>query len=290
MKKLKVYSVSTQSGNDTAAKGSASNPYTQKEYETMLDNDTWPGGYVKGLGYCLKGVTVTPSSSGSGSGSWGSGSMFDSWDSEGSSWPWDSSWPNNSNYGEENDEEKPKDHENNGNNGSSTNNRETSSNVPGSSGKSSSREKEIYVTGKVFGISAYSYNLLKTLPYYSGNIHITSVARTPEEQAKAMLNNIKKNGVQSQLKIYRLPGQKVILTYNKNLSDEANLRNMIAKILEEGPTKVSKHCADFSVLNVFDVSRRDLSNVLLLIKALKAVGIDYIDEPQNGCVHIEIPQ
>lgn len=76
----------------------------------------------------------------------------------------------------------------------------------------------------------------------------------------------------------------------KNLSDEANLRNMIAKILEVGPSNVSKHCADFSVLNVFDVSRSNLSSVKLLIKALKAVGIDYIDEPQNGCVHIQIPQ
>lgn len=284
MKKLKVYSVSTQSGDDTAAKGSASNPYTQKEYEAMLDNDTWPGEYVEGLGYCLKGVTVTASSSGSwGLGSWGLGSMFDSWDSEGSSWLWDSSWPNNSNYGEENDEEKQKGHESNETNGNKTNNRETSPNVPNSNGQSSSKGKVISVTGKVSGISAYSYNVLKTLPYYSGNIHITSVARTPEEQAKAMLNNIKKNGVQSQLKIYRLPGQKVILTYNKNLSDEANLRNMIAKILEEGPTKVSKHCADFSVLNVFDVNRRDLSNVQLLIKALKAVGIDYIStNPKTG--------
>lgn len=290
MKKIKVYSVCAQSGNDTAAKGSASNPYTQKEYETMLDNDTWPGGYVEGLGYCLKGVTVTASSSNSGSGSWGSGSMFDSWDSEGASWPWDSSWPSNSNYGEENYEEQQKDHKNNETNGSSTNNGDTSSNVPSSSGKSSSREKEIYVTGKVYGISAYSYKLLKTLPYYSGNIHITSVARTPEEQAKAMLNNIKKNGVQSQLKIYAAPGDKVILTYSKDLSDEANLRNMIAKILEVGPSNVSKHCADFSVLNVFDVSRSNLSNVQMLIKALDAMGIRYIDEPQNGCIHIEIPQ
>lgn len=90
MKKLKVYSASTQSGNGTAAKGSASNPYTKEEYEAMLDNDTWPGGYVEGLGYCLKGVTVTPSSSNSGSGSWGSGSMFDYWSSMDSSYPWDS--------------------------------------------------------------------------------------------------------------------------------------------------------------------------------------------------------
>ncbi len=89
MKKLKLYSVSTQSGNGTAAKGSASNPYTKEEYEAMLDNDSWPGGYVEGLGYCLRGVTVTASSSDSGSGSWGSGSMFDYWSSM-DSYPWDS--------------------------------------------------------------------------------------------------------------------------------------------------------------------------------------------------------
>lgn len=37
MKKLKVYSASTQSSNGTAAKGTASNPYTKEEYEAMLD-------------------------------------------------------------------------------------------------------------------------------------------------------------------------------------------------------------------------------------------------------------
>ncbi len=62
---------------------------TKEEYEAMLDNDSWPGGYVEGLGYCLRGVTVTASSSDSGSGSWGSGSMFDYWSSM-DSYPWDS--------------------------------------------------------------------------------------------------------------------------------------------------------------------------------------------------------
>ena len=105
-----------------------------------------------------------------------------------------------------------------------------------------------------------------------------------------MLNNIKRTGVQKQLKIYALPGEKVIGVYNENLCDSENIRNMIAKIYEVGPSKVSKHCADPSVLNVLDVSRKRLSNVDAFIKALRTLKFYVIDEPSNNCVHIEIPQ
>lgn len=43
-------------------KGSAENPYTQKEYEEMCDAGTWNGGYVSGMGYVLPEVVVTGSS------------------------------------------------------------------------------------------------------------------------------------------------------------------------------------------------------------------------------------
>lgn len=43
-------------------KGSADNPYTQKEYEEMCDAGTWNGGYVSGMGYVLPEVVVTGSS------------------------------------------------------------------------------------------------------------------------------------------------------------------------------------------------------------------------------------
>ena len=108
-----------------------------------------------------------------------------------------------------------------------------------------------------------------------------------------MLSNIKKNGVESQLKLYgSKPGSEVTKVYNKDLSDEENLSRMISKIYELGPQTVSKHCADSSKLNVVDVSRSKLSDKDAFLSALQSNSsiLKYIDEPSNGCVHIEILQ
>lgn len=61
MKEIEVYGVSTAS-DDTAPKGSSSNPYTYQEFDSMMNNGTWEGGYVEGYGYMDKGVTITGSS------------------------------------------------------------------------------------------------------------------------------------------------------------------------------------------------------------------------------------
>ena len=86
MTQIKVYSAAQQSSGSDAAKGTVNNPYTEAEYEAMLENDTWPGGYVEGLGYCGKAVIVTasyPDSDSMGS--------DDSWPSEDSfENPWES--------------------------------------------------------------------------------------------------------------------------------------------------------------------------------------------------------
>ena len=77
MTKIKLYVTKTQSDKSSTAKGTVDNPYTETEYESMLNNGTWQGGYVQNLGYCLKEVVV-------------SSSYPDSWyiDSE-DSWPFD---------------------------------------------------------------------------------------------------------------------------------------------------------------------------------------------------------
>lgn len=77
MTKIKLYVTKTQSDKSSTAKGTVDNPYTEAEYESMLNNGTWQGGYVQNLGYCLKEVVV-------------SSSYPDSWyiDSE-DSWPFD---------------------------------------------------------------------------------------------------------------------------------------------------------------------------------------------------------
>lgn len=261
-------------------KGTLSNPYSQEEFYAMLNAGTWPGGYVQGLGYCMAEITVVGSSSSS------DASESDSSDS--SEWS-DISDPfsDPDNIG---DLSNPDDNDQGSNSSSDGSSSEDSgSNSSGGGGSGSARV--ITISGKTNGISSYTYNILKNLPYYSGEIYITSVARTVEEQARAMLNNIKKSGVDSQIRIYAESGEIVINVYNENSSDEENLRNMIAKIYEVGPSNVSKHCADPSVMNVFDVSRSRLSDVNTFIVALKAAGVkNPLDEPDNGCVHIEIPQ
>ena len=42
MKTIKMYSANAQSSDGGAPKGSSGNPYTQEEYESMLDAGTWP--------------------------------------------------------------------------------------------------------------------------------------------------------------------------------------------------------------------------------------------------------
>ena len=72
---IKPYKAKSQNEGNSP-KGSIDNPYSESEYNSMLDNGTWPGGYVEGLGYCLPGVDVITSmpdsDSWGGSDSWGS--------------------------------------------------------------------------------------------------------------------------------------------------------------------------------------------------------------------------
>lgn len=178
---------------------------------------------------------------------------------------------------------------NNHNSGGNTGGSENSGNSSNSSNTDTS-DSDIKISFTTNGsISEYSIDILEKLDY-EGNIVITSTARTPERQAKAMLDNILKSGVSSQLDLYASAGDMVIRTYNPNLDYSTNLKNMTAKIYEVGPSKVSKHCADFSKVNVFDVSISSLSSVSDFKEALSKAGISYIDEPQNGCIHVEILQ
>ena len=38
--------------------GAYDNPYTLAEAESMMDAYTWYGGYVEGMGYVMRGVTI----------------------------------------------------------------------------------------------------------------------------------------------------------------------------------------------------------------------------------------
>jgi len=139
-------------------------------------------------------------------------------------------------------------------------------------------------------MSTYTMNLLYDIMESANNynITITSTTRTPYDQARIMYENIIAHGVQSQLEIYLPPGERVIGVYNPNLSREQNISNMQYKIISEGPTNVSKHCADPSQLNVFDVALSSINNQAAFENTLNAYSISFLKE--NGCYHIQIPQ
>ena len=139
--------------------------------------------------------------------------------------------------------------------------------------------------------SDYTAEKLRSLRYhgYTGDIIITSAGRSVNDQARIMYENILKHGKQHQLDTYKLPGQQVINTYDPKLSREENIAKMAKKIQEVGPDKVSKHIADFSVLNVVDIDKNTLSSVQNFKDAAKSAGFSKILD-ENGCIHIELPQ
>lgn len=265
----------------TAAKGTIDNPYSMSECEKMLDAGTWPGGYVRDdagtVSYVMKSVTVQ-GYSGSGSGSNWHGSDFEFCSG---SYEWHE--PDTDKKGcDEEGKGTPS-----GNEGGGT---DTGGNAGGGAGGGGNISSQVIFAGRFSSLSAYTKSIIKNLKGYTGTVYVTSTARTPESQARAMLDNIKKTSVEAQKKLYASPGDMVIDKYRNDRNDEENIREMLAEINRVGPSKVSKHCADPKVMNVFDVSRSKLNGVESFIGALKNANIYFIDEPQNGCVHVEIPQ
>lgn len=77
MKTIKIYK--PQALSSSGSKGTASNPYTQDEFDHMVESGTWNGGYVEGMGYVLPTVDV-----------WASSDSFSDSDSDSWSDPWGS--------------------------------------------------------------------------------------------------------------------------------------------------------------------------------------------------------
>ena len=142
----------------------------------------------------------------------------------------------------------------------------------------------ISISGK--NIPQAAMNKIVQIKGYQGNIVISSVARTPEQQARCMLNNIKSNGMEEQRKTYKYEGQQVLNAYNPNLSDEENVRRMTQKIKEVGPHRVSRHCVAVGDLCVFDVEKSSLSNVATFKQSIRTIAELVLDE--NNCVHVEM--
>lgn len=148
------------------------------------------------------------------------------------------------------------------------------------------------------GVTTHAIELLKMLGASSGNPHIdvSSVARTPYDQARVMYDNCLKLGVRSQYDLYARAGDKVVAVYEREVKQgkdkNAVIKAMQAKIMEIGPSRVSRHCVDTSIMNVFDVPFSSITNKKEFRRALNKFHpypiSRYLDENSNNCFHIEM--
>ena len=120
------------------------------------------------------------------------------------------------------------------------------------------------------------------------DITISRTAASVHEQAVVMYENIKRYGVKSQLGVYADAGDAVIRRYNSRYTDEVNIRMMEEEIKNQGPSHVSKHCADQSKCNVFDIAQSSVTDIYKLKKELEAKGCRVLIE--NHSIHVEYPQ
>jgi hypothetical protein len=139
------------------------------------------------------------------------------------------------------------------------------------------------------------------------NATITSTARTPADQARAMFNNLVNPAhpvpvnVANQLALYAAPGDAVInvfvaqtqgMTRAQILQNAANIQAaMVQEINNQGPQNVSRHCANPNQVSVVDVSAApfNANNAPLFIAAAQGRVARFIDERNtNNCFHLEL--
>ncbi len=149
-------------------------------------------------------------------------------------------------------------------------------------------------------VSAYSKKVLESIMTASGisKITITSTARTANDQARIMFENIERHGVQHQKKLYGSYGDKVIDNYStlksSGKSDSEIIVGMSAKITSLGPRNVSRHAGDPKKLNVVDIAPSGI-NLALRKKFESTISNEsrvskLITPPKDPAYHLEIPQ
>jgi RHS repeat-associated protein len=148
-------------------------------------------------------------------------------------------------------------------------------------------------------VSSHSIDILNSLTT-GENATITSTTRSPAKQANAMFTNIIQKGVDSQKKLYASSGDAVIDVYVQQkangATDEQIKSAMTQKIENVGPSNVSKHCANSTILNVVDISPSTIKDKKAfdnaLTQAKKDGLISKFIKPGGGepVYHIEIPQ
>ena len=134
---------------------------------------------------------------------------------------------------------------------------------------------------------------------------VTSTARTPFDQARAMFINLvnPKNtiaqNISNQKKLYAPPGDAVInifiaetnnLTYDEIIQGSLIIRAKMEKEINvQGPPLVSRHCADPATISVIDIWRSGFNsqNRPLFMNAVQE-RVYLINEPKNDALHLEL--
>lgn len=148
-------------------------------------------------------------------------------------------------------------------------------------------------------VSEFSLSVLRDIMRTAdvARLTITSTQRSPQDQARVMFDNIERDGVARQKALYKPAGQSVIDAYVAakaagKTADEIKAA-MVARILEIGPEKVSRHAADPRVLNVFDVSPASVAHQEAFVAAARNDGrvAKVLTPAENDpAFHLEIPQ
>jgi peptidoglycan hydrolase-like protein with peptidoglycan-binding domain len=147
-------------------------------------------------------------------------------------------------------------------------------------------------------VSGYTLSVLTDILSVSGETSatISSSQRDAYNQARIMYSNIQSKGLAHQKRLYGRYGDMVIDVYTASKRAGKNrvqiIRDMEAKIVELGPSKVSRHCADPAVLGVIDVAPSSITNkdaFEVAVRADSRVG-KFIPPPKDPGYHIEIPQ
>jgi len=149
-------------------------------------------------------------------------------------------------------------------------------------------------------VSVYSKKVIEDILKKTGisQITITSTARTAQDQARIMYENIQRHGVSHQKKLYGSSGDKVIDEYSALKSNGKTkpeiINGMKAKITQIGAGKVSKHAADPKKINVVDIAPSSI-NMALRNKFVVEINKDsrvskLLMPPSDPAYHLEIPQ
>lgn len=149
-------------------------------------------------------------------------------------------------------------------------------------------------------ISTFALDFVKNMLSRSGNLKatITSSAKTPEDQARIMYDNIESKGVESQKKLYNSFADKVIDVYVESKNQGKNrltiISDMTLKINQIGPDNISKHMGDYTKLVVLDIAPSSIIHKDSWAAVLKETeqtvpGFNFIMPPQDPAFHLEIP-